>query len=163
MPKPSDPRDPPSKRRPQDATQGQPEDAPQGQPEGGPYEWWQRGTELLERGDAAAAAVLLERAVQADLASASSWEALGRARYGAGDFGRAVQAFRELLALSPDSHYGHFGLGLSLSRVDRFEQAAEHLAMAATMRPDRREYTDRLRQVRATLRARREAREGPGA
>lgn len=126
-------------------------------PDGGPYDWWQRGTELLERGDAAAAAVLLEHTVRADASSASGWEALGRASYDARDFVRAAQAFEQLVRRSPDSHYGHFALGLSLTRLDRFEQAVEHLAMAATMRPGRSEYTDRLKQARATLRARQDA------
>jgi predicted Zn-dependent protease len=126
-------------------------------PGGGPYEWWQRGVELLERGDAAAAAVLLERAVEAESRSASSWEALGRASYDAGRFDRAAEAFARLVELSPDSHYGHFGLGLSLTRLDRFERGVEHLAMASVMSPERPEYADRLRQARATLRARREA------
>ncbi|GMA85357.1 hypothetical protein GCM10025868_06070 [Angustibacter aerolatus] len=63
------------------------------------------------------------------------------------------------MRLAPDSHYGHFALGLSLTRVDRFERGAEHLAMAATMQPGRAEYVDRLRQARATLRARADLRE----
>ncbi|GAB3595064.1 hypothetical protein GCM10027446_19850 [Angustibacter peucedani] len=126
-------------------------------PDGGPYEWWQRGVELLERGDAAAAAVLLERTVEADSRSASGWEALGRASYDAGRFHRAAEAFGRLVELAPDSHYGHFALGLSLTRLDRFERGVEHLAMASAMRPDRHEYTDRLRQARATLQARKDA------
>ena len=126
-------------------------------PDGGPYEWWQRGVELLERGDAAAAAVLLERTVEADSRSASGWEALGRASYDAGRFHRAAEAFSKLLEIAPDSHYGHFALGLSLTRLDRFERGVEHLAMASAMRPDRHEYTDRLRQARATLQARKDA------
>ena len=146
----------PSPRDPSLSSRGSGED-PIGTPEGGPYDWWQRGTELLERGDPGAAAVLLEHAVQAEAASSATWEALGRARYDAGNFRGAVEAFGRLVDLSPGSHYGHFALGLSLTRVDRFEQGAEHLAMAATMRPDRPEYADRLRQARATLKARREA------
>lgn len=126
-------------------------------PDGGPYEWWQRGVELLQRGDAAAAAVLFERTVEADARSASGWEALGRASYDAGRFHRAAEAFARLLELAPDSHYGHFALGLSLTRLDRFERGVEHLAMASAMRPERREYTDRLRQARATLQARKDA------
>ena len=152
----------PTPRDPDLPTRG-PDDGAGGTPQGGPYEWWQRGTELLERGDPGAAAVLLEHAAQAEQASSATWEALGRARYDAGNFRGAVEAFGRLVDLSPGSHYGHFALGLSLTRVDRFEQAAEHLAMAATMRPDRPEYADRLRQARATLRARREAREDRGA
>ncbi|WP_426566677.1 tetratricopeptide repeat protein [Angustibacter sp. McL0619] len=126
-------------------------------PEGGPYEWWQRAVELLERGDPAAAAVLLERTVAAEARSASGWEALGRASYDAGQIQRAAEAFTKLVELAPDSHYGHFALGLSLTRLDRFERGVEHLAMASTMRPERPEYADRLRQARATLQARQDA------
>src|ERR687890_163665 len=131
----------PSPRDPS-LSRGGPGEGPDGTPEGGPYDWWQRGTELLERGDPGAAAVLLEHAVQANSESSATWEALGRARYDAGNFRGAVEAFGRLVDLSPGSHYGHFALG-------------------ATIRPDRPEYADRLRQARATLRARREAREGP--
>lgn len=134
-----------------------------GAPDGGPYDWWVRGVELLERGDAAAACVLLERAVAAS-SSASGWEALGRASYDSRRYDRAVEAFGELIALAPDSHYGHFALGLSLTRINRFELGVEHLAVAAALRPDRRDYADRLRQARATLRARAQttARREPG-
>ena len=44
-----------------------------------------------------------------------------------------------------------FGLGLALWRLRRFPEAADYLAMAAVMRPDRPEYGRALRQVRATL------------
>jgi hypothetical protein len=55
---------------------------------------------------------------------------------------------------SPSDDYAHFGLGLALARTGDPEAAAEYLALAAAMRPDRKEYTDALRQVRATLEAR---------
>lgn len=125
-----------------------------GVPEGDLYDWWQRGISLLEHGDAAAAATLLQHAVEADPTSASAWEALGRARYDAGQIPQAAAAFAQLLELAPHSHYAHFALGLSLTRINRFEQGVEHLAMASAMRPDLPEYVDRLRQARATLRAR---------
>jgi Flp pilus assembly protein TadD len=127
------------------------------QPGGGTYEWFHRGMDLLQRGDAAAAATLLARASQAEPASASVREALARAQFDAGRFEEAAQTFSSLVRDVPDSDYGHFGLGLALSRLGRFELAAEHLALAATMRPDNRHYADRLRQTRATVRARREA------
>ena len=46
---------------------------------------------------------------------------------------------------------------LSLARAGDHEAAAEYLALAAAMRPDRKHYTDALRQVRATLKFRRQA------
>ena len=131
-----------------------------GAPSGGAYEWLQRGLRLLERGDGFAALVLLERAAREHPGSASVLEALGRAQYQAGQPEEAAQTFRRLVAASPDADYAHFGLGVALTRLDRLPEAVEHLALATAMRPDRSEYSDRLRQARATLRARREAGRG---
>ena len=60
---------------------------------------------------------------------------------------------------SPSDDYAHFGLGLALARSGDHEAAAEYLALAAAMRPDRKPYTDALQQVRATLKARKESAE----
>ena len=105
--------------------------------------------------------VLLEHAAAREPDSSSVCEALARAYYDSGRFEPAATSFARLLTLVPTSDYGHFGLGLALTRLDRFELASEHLAMAAAMRPDRPEYVDRLKQARATLRARRAT--GPDA
>lgn len=134
----------------------QPEHAPDG-PAGGPYEWLQRGMELLTRGDAAAAATLLARAQAEEPTSASVLEALARARFDAGQFASAAEAFASLVDAEPASDYAHFGLGLSLFRMGRVSDAEPHLAMAAAMRPGMPEYDRRLREVRATRAARREA------
>ena len=134
--------------------------SPTGAPSGGAYEWLQRGLGLLERGDGFAALVLLERAAREHPGSASVLEALARAQYQAGQPEAAAQTFSRLVAASPDADYAHFGLGVVLARLDRLTEAAEHLALATAMRPDRTDYSERLRQVRATLRARREAGRG---
>ncbi|GAA4991122.1 tetratricopeptide repeat protein [Kineococcus glutinatus] len=126
-----------------------------GTPAGSPYEWVQRGTELLRRGDAAEAVTLLAHAHAAEPASTAVLETLARAQYDSGDFSGAVESFGRLVRRRPDADYAHFGLGLSLSRLGRFGLAAEHLAMAHAMAPHSAEYADRLRQVRATLAARR--------
>ena len=130
-----------------------------GRPSGGPYEWLQRGLALLAGGEAAAAATLLSRAHAEEPGSTGVLEALARAQYDSGDLEGAAASFRELAAARPADDYAHFGLGLCLSRLGRFGLAAEHLAMAHAMRPDRPEYADRLRQVRATL----AARQSPGS
>ena len=69
----------------------------------------------------------------------------------------AAENFRVIVDASPTDDYAHFGLGLSLARAGDHEAAAEYLALAAAMRPDRKHYTDALRQVRATLKFRRQA------
>ena len=130
------------------------DDARAGRPSGGPYEWVQRGLALLSAGDAAQAATLLVRAHEEEPSSTGVLEALGRAQYDSGDVAGAAASFRRLVRERPDADYAHFGLGLSLSRLGDFALAAEHLALACAMRPDRPEYADRLRQVRATLAAR---------
>ena len=60
-----------------------------------------------------------------------------------------------IVEASPTDDYAHFGLGLALARSGEHEAAAEYLALAAAMRPDRKPYTDALHQVRATLKYRR--------
>jgi Flp pilus assembly protein TadD len=137
------------------ASPGEDPQRAEGAPGGGVYEWLRRGQELLQRGDAAAAAVLLERAAQEQPGSASVLEALGRAQYDAGRADEAAETFARLVERTPDGDNARYGLGVALSRLGRFEEAVEHLALAVAMRPERTEYSARLRQVRATLAARR--------
>ena len=126
------------------------------------YDLYQRGLDLLGRGSAAAAAQLLERAAAAEPQSRSVLEALARAQFDAGHYAAAAGNFRRIVEASPSDDYAQFGLGLSLARTGDPSAAAEHLALAAAMQPDRRHYTDALQSVRATLRARSQA-QNPGA
>lgn len=118
------------------------------------YSLYQRGLDLLRRGSAAAAAQLLDRAAAAEPQSRSVLEALARAQFDAGRYAAAAETFRRIVDASPSDDYAQFGLGLALARTGDPRAAAEHLALAAAMRPDLRHYTDALRGVRATLRAR---------
>jgi hypothetical protein len=124
---------------------------------GDTYDLYQRGLDLLSRGSAAAAAQLLARANTAEPGSRSVLEALARAQFDAHRYGDAADSFRQIVDASPADDYALFGLGLALARTGNPRGAAEHLALAAAMRPDLRHYADALRGVRATLRARREA------
>ncbi len=126
-------------------------------PAGEAYDWYRRGTELLAQGNAAAAAELLAWAARAEPEAASIREAWARSLFDAGRFAEAEREFRILVDLVPDDDYARFGLGLALWRLRQFPEAAEHLAMATVMRPDRAEYGRALTQVRATLAARAEA------
>ena len=134
----------------EDATQSGDQQAP----EGDSYSWYRRGLDLLGRGSPAAAAQLLERAAEAEPGARSVREALARAQFDAGRYAQAADSFRLIVEASPSDDYAHFGLGLALARAGDPAAAAEHLALAAAMRPDLRHYTDALRGVRATLRAR---------
>ena len=124
------------------------------------HQLYQRGLDLLGRGSPAAAAQLLERAAAAEPRSRSILEALARAQFDAGQYAASAGNFRLIVDASPSDDYAQFGLGLALARTGDPGAAAEHLALAAAMRPNLRHYTDALRNVRATLRARGEMREG---
>src|SRR5215475_13770554 len=126
------------------------------------YQLYQRGLDLLGRGSAAAAAQLLARAAAAEPHSRSVLEALARAQFDTGQYQAAAGNFRRIVDASPSDDYAQFGLGLALARTGDPGAAAEHLALAAAMRPNLRHYTDALRSVRATLRARSALAEGNG-
>ncbi len=121
------------------------------------HQLYQRGLDLLGRGSPAAAAQLLQRAAAAEPRSRSILEALARAQFDTGHYAEAARNFRRIVEASPSDDYAQFGLGLALARTGDHGGAAEHLALAAAMRPNLRHYTDALRSVRATLQARREA------
>ena len=123
-------------------------------PEGSPYDWYQRALTLMSSGNAEAAAVLLERLREVDQSSTSVLEARARALFDSRRYDEAAEAFSELVERSPAEDYAHYGLGMSLWRLQRFPDARDHLAMAFVMRPERAEYGDALSQVKATLRAR---------
>ena len=118
------------------------------------HTWYTTGLELLGKGSPAAAAQVLQRAAHAEPSSRSVREALARAQFDTGQYAAAADNFRVIVEASPTDDYAHFGLGLSLARSGEHEAAAEYLALAAAMRPDRKHYTDALRQVRATLKFR---------
>jgi Flp pilus assembly protein TadD len=144
------------------ASKGPAEAASKGKEPGGPdpadvHAWYTTGMELLGRGSPAAAAHVLQRAANAEPGSRSVREALARARFDSGQYEAAAENFRVIVEASPTDDYAHFGLGLSLSRAGDQEAAAEYLALAAAMRPDLKHYTDALRQVRATLKFRKQS------
>ena len=120
-----------------------------GTPDGSVYDWYQRGLQLLGERNPEAAATLLAHAAEAEPESRSILEALARAQYDAGRYPEAIASFTRLIALNPTDDYAHFGLGLAASRAGELSLAAEHLALAAAMRPDAHHYARALRGVRA--------------
>ena len=118
--------------------------------------WYTTGMDLLGKGSPAAAAQVLQRAADAEPGSRSVREALARAQFDTGQYEAAAANFRAIVDAAPADDYANFGLGLALARNGEHEAAAEYLALAAAMRPDRKPYTDALHQVRATLKYRKQ-------
>jgi predicted Zn-dependent protease len=131
--------------------------ASDGEPAGEVYDWYTRAVALLEGGNPEAAAALLTRARARVPESASLLEALARASFDARRFGEAATYFADLADRSPDNDYARFGLGLSRMRLGDHAGAIDQLAMAAAMRPGRKEYDQALREARATIRFREQA------
>jgi tetratricopeptide (TPR) repeat protein len=117
----------------------------------GPYDWYQRGLELLKSRSPAAAEQLLARAAAAEPESRSILEALGRAQFESGRYGSAKESFARIIESNPADDYAQFALGLSAARTGDLRTAVEHLALAAAMRPDVAHYGRELRMARARL------------
>lgn len=133
-----------------DRDDGQPYD---GVPAGESYDWYVRGLGLLEAGNAAAAVQVLAHAASAEPQSRAAREALARAQFDAGLYIEARQSFAWIVTADPTDDYAQFGLGLAAARTGDFRTAAEHLSLAAAMRPDVAHYSMALRGARAALRS----------
>lgn len=117
-------------------------------PAGDVYDWLSRARGLLARGDAGAAATLLRHANSEEPGSPELVETLARAEFETGRFVAARDLFADLVQASPDSDYARFGLGASLVRLGRYQEAMPHLVMADVMRPGRAEYQALLARAR---------------
>lgn len=122
-------------------------------PQGEVYDWYTRGLDLLDGGNAAAAVTLLTHAAQAEPRSRSVREALARAQFDAGLYADAVDSFGWIISVNPADDYAQFGLGLAAAKTGDLPAAVEHLALAAAMRPDISHYATALRGARAALAA----------
>ncbi len=99
------------------------------------YALLRRGSELLEEGNPAQAALVLEQARLAQPRKGSILETLGRAYFSCGRFAEAAAGFEEALEVDPTNDYAHYCLGLCLLKMRRSEEAAGHFKMAWTLRP----------------------------
>lgn len=112
------------------------------------YDLYKRGSELLDKGDFAAAAIPLERARKLEPDKTSIREALGRAYFRCGRFRNAAEEFEAVVEQAPVNDFAHFCLGKALAKTGRRREARRHAVLAAGMRPDRADYRnlrDRLR------------------
>ena len=114
------------------------------------YDLYKRGSDLLEHGDFSAAAIPLKQAAEMEPDKSSIREALGRAYFKSGRYRAAVEEFRVVVENHPVNDFAHFCLGRSLEKSGRAREARKHLALAASLRPERadyRIYRDRLRRA----------------
>ncbi len=104
------------------------------------YDLFRRGSELLEHGDFQAAAIPLEKAREFEPDKTSIREALGRAYFRSRRFDEARSEFERVVDLAPTNDYALFCLGRSLQELGRHREARKPLALAACLRPERRDY-----------------------
>jgi Flp pilus assembly protein TadD len=104
------------------------------------YELYQRGCELLEHGDHQAAVVPLSKARNLEPDKTSIREALGRALFHAQRYEGAAAEFEAVAARAPTNDYALFCLGRSLQLLGRHREARNPLALACSLRPERRDY-----------------------
>ena len=106
------------------------------------YELYRNGTRLLEEGDYHAAAVPLMRARDLEPDKTSIREALGRALFRTQRYREAAEEFEAVVEHAPTNDFALFCLGRSLQMLGRHREARHPLALAAQMRPDRRDYRE---------------------
>lgn len=115
------------------------------------YSLFIRGTELLESGNPAQAAVLLEKAVALEPDKASIRESLGRAYYNYGEYRLAEVHFKEAVNLHPSDDFAHFCLALCYQRAGRIVTALGHIKLALAMSPDSKNYRSLLSRLESRL------------
>jgi len=115
------------------------------------YDLFQRGTRLLEAGDYNSATVPLSKAARIEPEKTSIREALGRAYFRSCHFEEAAVEFEAVVERAPVNDYALFCLGRSLMECGRPDESRKPLALAACLRPDRRDY--RIYRDRARARA----------
>jgi Flp pilus assembly protein TadD len=101
---------------------------------------YRRGIELLEEADFEQATEPLEAAARRAPEKSSVREALGRAYFRCGRFAAAATEFEAVVDAHQVDDYAHFCLGRALAKTGQTERARHHLALAANLRPERRDY-----------------------
>jgi Flp pilus assembly protein TadD len=115
------------------------------------YTLYMNGMSLLESGDYEPALVPLRKAARLAPEKSSVREALGRALFRSRHFEEAVPEFEAVVERYPVNDFAHFCLGRALSLTGRQDRARRHLAIAANLRPDRRDYRVYRERLAASL------------
>jgi len=104
------------------------------------YNLYQKGMSLIESGDFAQAAVPLSKAARMAPEKSSIREALGRAFFHSRRYSEAAREFEAVVERYPVNDFAHFCLGRALTLTGQPDRARRHLAIAANLRPERRDY-----------------------
>ena len=104
------------------------------------YDLYSNGMSLLESGEFEQAAIPLAKAARLAPEKSSVREALGRAYFRTRRYPEAAQEFAAVVERYPVNDYAHFCLGRALTLSGRRSEARRHLAIAACLRPERRDY-----------------------
>ena len=104
------------------------------------YSLYRRGMELLESGDFEQATVPLRKAARHAPEKSSIREALGRAYFRSRRYQEAAEEFEAVVERYPVNDFAHFCLGRALTKTGRRDRARRHLAIAANLRPERKDY-----------------------
>ena len=104
------------------------------------YDLFKRGTALLEAGEFHQATVPLSKAAGLEPEKTSIREALGRAYFRSRQFEAARVEFEAVVDRAPTNDYALFCWGRSLQLLGRHREARHPLALAAQLRPERRDY-----------------------
>jgi Flp pilus assembly protein TadD len=104
------------------------------------YDLFTRGTALLNAGDFNQASIPLAKAARIEPDKTSIREALGRAYFRSRRFEEAAEEFEAVVERAPTNDYALFCLGRALMELGRASEARRPLALAACLRPDRRDY-----------------------
>jgi tetratricopeptide (TPR) repeat protein len=104
------------------------------------YELYRRGVSLLESGDFAQATVPLSKAARIAPEKSSIREALGRAYFHSRRYPEAAREFEAVIERYPVNDFAQFCLGRALTLAGQRDRARRHLAIAANLRPERRDY-----------------------
>lgn len=104
------------------------------------YTLYRRGIELLADEDFVEATAALAETARREPGKASVREALGRAYFHSNRYTEAAAEFEAVVASHPTDDYAHHCLGRALTKIGQAGRARRHLAIAASLRPDRRDY-----------------------
>jgi Flp pilus assembly protein TadD len=104
------------------------------------YDLYQRGMSLIDAGEFEEATVPLAEAARIAPDKCSIREALGRAYFRSRRYSEAAAEFEAVVERYPVDDYAHFCLGRALTLTGHRQRARRHVAIAACLRPERRDY-----------------------